>query len=59
MGVSDNGVGTLSIFVFVIECYSESEQDDPEIAGETAPPPNSSETLPPLVCTHLISLLFI
>lgn len=26
------------------ECYSESEQDDPEIAAETAPPPNSSET---------------
>lgn len=31
------------------ECYSESEQEDPEIAGETPPPPNSSETLSPLV----------
>lgn len=50
---------TLSIFIFVIECYSESEQDDPEIAVETAPPPISSETLSPLVCAHEISLLFI
>lgn len=31
------------------ECYSESEQEDPEIAGETPPPPNSSDTLSPLV----------
>uniref|UniRef100_A0A8C4ML81 Interaction protein for cytohesin exchange factors 1 n=1 Tax=Equus asinus TaxID=9793 RepID=A0A8C4ML81_EQUAS len=27
------------------ECYSESEQEDPEIAMETPPPPYSSETL--------------
>ncbi|XP_006868537.1 PREDICTED: interactor protein for cytohesin exchange factors 1 [Chrysochloris asiatica] len=27
------------------ECYSESEQDDPEVAVETPPPPYSSETL--------------
>ncbi|CAK6446499.1 unnamed protein product [Pipistrellus nathusii] len=37
------------------ECYSESEQDDPEIAVETAPPPNSSETLPPLAAEQACS----
>ncbi|XP_066104607.1 interactor protein for cytohesin exchange factors 1 [Saccopteryx bilineata] len=30
------------------ECYSESEQDDPEIAAESAPPPYSAETLSPV-----------
>ncbi|XP_027985702.2 interactor protein for cytohesin exchange factors 1 [Eptesicus fuscus] len=37
------------------ECYSESEQDDPEIAVETAPPPNSSETLSPLAAEQASS----
>ena len=52
-GISDDGIETLSIFISVIECYSESEQDDPEIAGETA----SSLSL--LVRTDVIMLLFI
>ncbi|XP_046957459.1 interactor protein for cytohesin exchange factors 1 isoform X1 [Lynx rufus] len=30
------------------ECYSESEQEDPEIAVETPPPPYSAETFSPL-----------
>nr|KAF6341364.1 interaction protein for cytohesin exchange factors 1 [Myotis myotis] len=37
------------------ECYSESEQDDPEIAVETAPPPISSETLSPLAAEQASS----
>ncbi|XP_023373708.1 interactor protein for cytohesin exchange factors 1 isoform X2 [Otolemur garnettii] len=32
------------------ECYSESEQEDPEIATETPPPPYSSQTQSPSVC---------
>ncbi|XP_059555983.1 interactor protein for cytohesin exchange factors 1 isoform X2 [Myotis daubentonii] len=37
------------------ECYSESEQDDPEIAVETALPPISSETLSPLAAEQASS----
>ncbi|XP_054990471.1 interactor protein for cytohesin exchange factors 1 isoform X1 [Sorex araneus] len=33
------------------ECYSESEQEDPETAGETPPPTHSSETPSPLAST--------
>ncbi|XP_012307503.1 interactor protein for cytohesin exchange factors 1 isoform X1 [Aotus nancymaae] len=33
------------------ECYSESEQEDPEIAAETPPPSRSSQTQSPSVCT--------
>lgn len=50
---------TLRIFICVTECYSESEQEDPEIAVETPPPPYPTETLSPVVCTHIISLLVI
>lgn len=41
------------------ECYSESEQEDPEIAAETAPPPCAEESLLPLVCTDVLSVLVI
>ncbi|TKC44522.1 hypothetical protein EI555_017051 [Monodon monoceros] len=41
------------------ECYSESEQEDPEIAVETRPPHYSAETLSPLVRTVVIGLLVI
>lgn len=58
-GISDDSVETLSIFVFVTECYSESEQEDPEIAAETAPPPCAEESLLPLVCTDVLSVLVI
>lgn len=37
------------------ECYSESEQDDPEIAVETAPASNSSETLSSLAAEQACS----
>lgn len=37
------------------ECYSESEQDDLDITVETAPPPNSLETLPPLAAEQACS----
>ncbi|XP_074253336.1 interactor protein for cytohesin exchange factors 1 isoform X2 [Saimiri boliviensis] len=33
------------------ECYSESEQEDPEIAAETPPPSRSSQTQSPSACT--------
>ncbi|XP_017393228.2 interactor protein for cytohesin exchange factors 1 isoform X1 [Cebus imitator] len=33
------------------ECYSESEQEDPEIAAETPPPSRSSQTQSPSLCT--------
>ncbi|KAK2509315.1 hypothetical protein MC885_000749 [Smutsia gigantea] len=39
------------------ECYSESEQEDPEIAVETPPPPYSTETLSPLVAQQALSSL--
>lgn len=58
-GISVDGVETLSIFIFVIECYSESEQEDPDVAVETAHPPHSAGTLSPLVCADINSLLFI
>lgn len=51
-GLSDDGIETLSICIFVIECYSESEQDDAEVAVESAP------SLSLLVCTDVIALLF-
>lgn len=44
---SDNSIKALGISIFVVECYSESEQEDPEPAVETPPPPYSSEA--PLV----------
>nr|XP_020142865.1 interactor protein for cytohesin exchange factors 1 isoform X3 [Microcebus murinus] len=34
------------------ECYSESEQEDPEIAAETPPPPYSSQTQSPSLCAE-------
>ncbi|XP_006140050.2 interactor protein for cytohesin exchange factors 1 isoform X2 [Tupaia chinensis] len=37
------------------ECYSESEQEDPELAVETPAPPYSSETLSPLVAQQASS----
>uniref|UniRef100_A0A8D1P0Y7 PH domain-containing protein n=1 Tax=Sus scrofa TaxID=9823 RepID=A0A8D1P0Y7_PIG len=37
------------------ECYSESEQEDPEIAVETAPPPCSEESLLPLAAQQASS----
>ncbi|XP_070273535.1 interactor protein for cytohesin exchange factors 1 isoform X1 [Myotis yumanensis] len=37
------------------ECYSESEQDDPETAVETASPPTSSETLSALAAEQASS----
>ncbi|KAM5283624.1 interactor protein for cytohesin exchange factors 1 isoform 2-T2 [Hipposideros larvatus] len=37
------------------ECYSESEQEDPEIAAETAPPPSFAETLSPLAARQATS----
>lgn len=52
-GISDDGSETLSICICVIECYSESEQEDPEIAVESAP------SLSLLVCTDVITQLFI
>lgn len=58
-GLSVDGIETLSIFISVTECYSESEQEDPDVAVETAHPPHSAGTLSPLVCTDTISLLFI
>lgn len=57
-GISDDSVKALSIFIFVIECYSESEQEDPEIAAETPPPPHASQTQSS-VCTDISSLLVI
>lgn len=58
-GISDDSAETFSVFLFVIECYSESEQEDPEIAVETRPPHYSAETLSPLVRTVVIGLLVI
>jgi hypothetical protein len=58
-GLSDDSVQILNIFIFVIECYSESEQEDPEMTGETPQPPYSSSTSSPLVCTDMSSLLVI
>ncbi|XP_034525230.1 interactor protein for cytohesin exchange factors 1 isoform X1 [Ailuropoda melanoleuca] len=37
------------------ECYSESEQEDPEIAAETPPPPYSAETFSPLAAQQASS----
>uniref|UniRef100_A0A8D0YWG7 PH domain-containing protein n=1 Tax=Sus scrofa TaxID=9823 RepID=A0A8D0YWG7_PIG len=37
------------------ECYSESEQEDPEIAVETAPPPCAEESLLPLAAQQASS----
>uniref|UniRef100_A0A8W4F9J3 Interaction protein for cytohesin exchange factors 1 n=1 Tax=Sus scrofa TaxID=9823 RepID=A0A8W4F9J3_PIG len=37
------------------ECYSESEQEDPEIAAETAPPPCAEESLLPLAAQQASS----
>ncbi|XP_032692292.1 interactor protein for cytohesin exchange factors 1 isoform X7 [Lontra canadensis] len=37
------------------ECYSESEQEDPEIAVETPPPPYSAETFFPLAAQQASS----
>ncbi|XP_032194564.1 interactor protein for cytohesin exchange factors 1 isoform X10 [Mustela erminea] len=37
------------------ECYSESEQEDPEIAVETPPPPYSAETFSPLAAQQASS----
>lgn len=56
---ADDAVESLSVFIFVIECYSESEQEDPEIAVEAPPPPHYAETRSPLVRTDVIGLLFV
>uniref|UniRef100_A0A8C3TGK0 PH domain-containing protein n=1 Tax=Chelydra serpentina TaxID=8475 RepID=A0A8C3TGK0_CHESE len=34
-------------YSFFLECYSESEHEDPEIAGETPPPPYTEQPPPP------------
>ncbi|XP_036742667.1 interactor protein for cytohesin exchange factors 1 isoform X2 [Manis pentadactyla] len=39
------------------ECYSESDQEDPEIAVETPPPPYPTETLSPVVAQQASSSL--
>ena len=53
-GISDDSVETFSIFLFVLECYSESEQEDPEIAVQTPPLHHSAESLSPSVGTKLV-----
>ena len=52
-GMRDDGVETFSIFLFVLECYSESEQEDPEIAVQTPSLHHSAESLSSSVGTKL------